>query len=115
MIRIIMFLLTLTACSTSNSYLRDEQDFKPGIFQAEDLSFYEPVENKNLHIGMSKDEVEAELGKPIDTIDFMGLYEYPGLKIHYKDNYVNALIIDDNTQDNNKFITARRIKYRDSV
>lgn len=78
------------------------------------MSFYDFDKNIKIHLGMSKEEVEAAIGKPIDTIDFLNIYEYPGLKIHYRNNLANALIIDDNTENFNKFMTPRRIKFGDS-
>lgn len=114
MIRILTMLFILTACNTANSPVQPKDNFIAGIFQADDLSFYDFDQNIKIHLGMSKEEVEAAIGKPIDTIDFLNIYEYPGLKIHYRNNLANALIIDDNTENFNKFMTPRRIQYGDN-
>jgi len=118
MIRVLALLLVLTLTACSNANLSSEQqrlkDFEPGVFQESDLSMYDDENKIEIRMGMSKDDVEAALGEPIETKDFIGVYVYPGIEVHYKENLVNGLLITDNTNNYKKFRTARGVKFGDS-
>lgn len=112
----IVIFLSLTACNTSNPSVLSEEDFKPGVISSDDLSFYESKAEYNVSLGMTREEIEDRLGVPIDTFNFLGMNEYSGIKVHFnKDNIVNGLVIDDNTESNNKYSTPRGIKYGESI
>jgi hypothetical protein len=71
----------------SAGYIRTTQRFAASrfapfrwVFQDKDLAFYDLSNEIKINMGMNKNEVEKLLGQPIDTIGFLGIFEYPGLQ-----------------------------------
>jgi hypothetical protein len=113
--KLILSLFILFSLIFNPSADNSESDFKPNIFQINDLSVFDLSKSIKISLGMKKEEVENKLGNPIDTIDFMRLNIYDGVEVHYKNGVVNGLIIRDTTNDNTRFSTARGLKYGDNI
>lgn len=102
------FILGLTACGSSKS----NADLLPGSWGESDLSVIDNDSDVAIKFGMTREEVEDLVGDPIDEIDFLGVLEYPGLKVHYNDQQqVAGIIIDDSTTEHDRYETARHIRY----
>jgi hypothetical protein len=106
---ILFFLFVLAGCGSNQGLA--EIEFQPNEFKKADFALYDPKSQSMISMGMDREEVEKHFGKHVDTIDFLGIYEYEGVKVHYKDNKVNAIIIDDNTDSNERLQTTRSARY----
>lgn len=85
---------------------REQEALKPGQFAADDFSVYN---NKvQISLGDSEEKVIQQIGDPKD-IDFLGRWEYDGLKLHFKDGRLDGITMDDETVQGIKYKTARGI------
>lgn len=67
-------MLLLSACSVSAE----------GYSQS-DLSLYDTETNKEIHLGMTKEEIEDALGEPLEKTDHFPYYDAPGISIGFRD------------------------------
>ncbi|MNC22108.1 hypothetical protein D3C75_700980 [compost metagenome] len=107
-----LFLNTVLASSGSTTAA---EPWEPNVFTDSDFALVKPSDGITIRLGDSREQVEKQLGSPIDTIGFLHLYVHEGVKIHYKDGLVNGLLIDDNTENNELFTTARRVSMGDNA
>jgi len=69
-------LFLLSACSTS-------ADSSDGYGQS-DLSLYNAETKKEIHLGMTKEDIEKALGEPLEKTDYFPYYEAPGISIGFR-------------------------------
>ena len=74
-----------------------ESDFEPGKLVKEDFALINTETNETISLGMTRDEVESKVGKPVEEGLRVGEYE-GGLTIYYRDNIVNSLILIQNDE-----------------
>jgi hypothetical protein len=109
MYQILLLLLMLTGCNLSQEATLN--DYVPNQFTKADFAIYDNNDKSTLSIGMNREEVEKSFGKHTGSIDFVDHFIYDGFKVHYEDNKINAIIIDDNTNNNLRFQTVRNAHY----
>jgi hypothetical protein len=107
--QILVVLFMFTGCGVTQEMANT--NFAPNVFIKDDFALYDSQNESMVNIGMQRQEVEKVFGKHVDTIDFLGVYEYDGFKVHYKDNKVDAIMIDENTVNNQEFHTPRGTQY----
>ncbi|RIX46538.1 hypothetical protein D3P08_25955 [Paenibacillus nanensis] len=116
---LLIILAFLTACSSvgnnSVSEPTEPVSFEAGAFVDQDLSLVHAENKKSIKLGMSRKEVEKLLGEPTESIDFMKVYIYSGIKVHYAEDIVDGMMIDDNTPNPASFQTPRGLQYGDSL
>ncbi len=99
-----------SACSNKASV------YVPDKFSIKDLSVYTAKDRKPVTYGMSKEEVEKVVGKPLDDSQTLSnSFSYKGCTILYRDN--KAVLISVLSEDNIheiSLITNRDIKLGDS-
>ncbi|GKU79191.1 hypothetical protein [Paenibacillus sp. L3-i20] len=115
-ILIVVLAVFLSACSsTTKETFAKEESFKEGIFQKNDLAFYDLSNNIKINFGMKKTDVEKLIGQPTKTLDYIRLFEYSGISVHYRDDKVSGLILNSEYDNFDKFITPRGIKMGDNL
>ncbi|MGF7050784.1 hypothetical protein J2T13_005334 [Paenibacillus sp. DS2015] len=112
MIKLIFTLILVLSGGYNSNNTESNQIFEHNLFIEKDFNF---IDNNGTTIGMgtSVDEIGKLIGRHVDTIDFMHLYIFDGVELHYKDNKVNGIIIRDSTPNNKKYKTFRGIGYGD--
>ncbi|GAA0384904.1 hypothetical protein [Paenibacillus motobuensis] len=108
---ILVFLFNIFNSSEITSDVTTKSNVAPGQLMKSDLQLQNKSKDIIIGIGDNREDVEQKLGNYIDTIDYKDIFEYDGVKIHYKDNKVNGIIIDDNTINLREFKTIREIGY----
>ncbi len=92
-----------------------EIDLKPGKFELYDLSIYDTKTQKQIHLGMSKKEVDSILGKPVKAENIAAQYSYDGFYVAYRDDKVVYMSIHvDDISPYDRFITNRNISLGDN-
>ncbi|WP_166243131.1 hypothetical protein [Paenibacillus turpanensis] len=105
--------MTGSHISENSIPLQTVQTFEIHSFVQEDLELKD-AGGATIGLGMSKDELTQLIGNHVDTIDFIDIYLFEGLEIHYKNEKVNAILIRDNTPSNKRFKTLKGIGFGDS-
>ncbi|MCR2803510.1 copper amine oxidase N-terminal domain-containing protein [Paenibacillus soyae] len=80
----------------------------PGEFSMEDLSIKDELTGTVITLGMSKEEVESKLSAEPD-INMVGLHNYDGLQIFYRDNQVVGMVVSADNNETNRYRTNRDI------
>lgn len=87
----------------------------PGELTLDDLGIADAVTGAEIQLGMTREDVEKQLGEPID--EFVGRYNYDGLQVYYRDGKAVGFIINASDNETDRFKTTRGIglgtPYRD--
>lgn len=107
---IVIFTLFMQLLNNSVSSETLEASTAASAFSESDFQIQSESKGVHIKIGDSKDIVEQMLGKPDDYYNHTNFYEYRDMDIHYKDNIVDAIMIDDPPTINfNKYKTPRKV------
>ena len=87
-----------------------EINLKPGEFGIYDLSIYDTKTQKQIYLGMSKEEVDSILGTPVKVKDIVTQYSYDNFYVAYRDDKIVSMLISaDDINPYDRFITNRNI------
>ena len=105
----------VVGCTEIKNKKPSEINLKPGKFELYDLSIYDTKTQKQIHLGMSKKEVDSILGKPVKVENIVAQYSYDGFYVAYRDDKVVYMSIDvDDISPYDRFITNRNISLGDN-
>lgn len=82
---------------------------RPKEFTMDDWAIRDTSTGSIIRLGMTREEVEKQLGEHTDEIDFRKIFIYNGLEIFYRDNKVAGLMINASNNLTNRFQTNRAI------
>lgn len=105
----------VVGCAEIKNKKPSEIDLKPGKFELYDLSIYDTKTQKQIHLGMSKKEVDSILGEPVKSEKIVSQYSYDGFYVAYRDDKVVYMSIHvDDISPCDRFITNRNISLGDN-
>ena len=115
---LISAIILVSGCSTSNPNYLDPSLLKPNQISTEELALYDKRNSTMIKLGMSRAEVEKQIGKPNEFNNAVYTYQYDGIEIRYDNknhDRVIAICINDNTPNNTKYATPRDIRYNNDL
>ncbi|WP_018757501.1 hypothetical protein [Paenibacillus terrigena] len=109
-------MIFVSGCSTSSPNYLDASLLKPNQISTEELALYDKKNSTMIKLGMSRAEVEKQIGEPNEFNNVVYTYQYDGIEIRYDNknhDRVIAICINDNTPNYTKYATPRDIRYND--
>ncbi|PWW40774.1 hypothetical protein [Paenibacillus pabuli] len=93
---VVLFMTILSTSEVSNNLVNASNGPSASmIFTEEEFQFQIKSKDIAIKIGNTREEVEQQLGHPVDYYYHTNVYQYKNMRIHYKAGIVDGIMIDD--------------------
>ncbi|WP_440117769.1 hypothetical protein [Paenibacillus sp. QZ-Y1] len=94
---VVLFMTLFLSNSEVSNNLINASNESPAsmIFTEDEFQFQIKSKDIAIKLGNTREEVEQQLGYPVDYFYYMNVYHYKDMRIHYKEGIVDGIMIDD--------------------